>query len=177
MRNRRIPDINSYGDLLPAWKHKLIIQRALARGVPPEDLAEVQQEVIMAVLGYQHDPSKGASEKSALYLVIDRQISQFQRAHARRIGLHERYRAELRASDADQVVTNDQAGRDLRADIASVVQAMSHVEQQICAGLADGTPVSALIKQLGISRYEMDRLISRIRERFHKAGLDLGALG
>lgn len=176
MRNRSIPDINTYGDLLPAWKHKLIIQRALARGVPPEDLAEVQQEVILAVLGYQHDPSKGASEKSVLYVVIDRQISLFQRTHARRIGLQERYRAEQEASNSDSVTTNGQAARDLREDLHAVISTLPPTERQICTGLADGAPVSALVNRLGISRYEMDRLVGRIRDRFRAAGLDLGAL-
>ena len=176
MRNRSTPDINTYGDLLPAWKHKLIIQRALARGVPPEDLAEVQQEVILAVLGYQHDPSKGATEKSVLYVVIDRQISLYQRAHARRLNLHERYRDAQEALHANPIAANEQAARDLREDVHAVLSTLPAKDRQICDGLADGYPVSALLIRLGINRYEMERTVGRIRDRFRKAGLDLGAL-
>lgn len=174
MRQRSNPQINTYGDLLPEWKHKLIIQRALARGVPPGDLDEVQQEVILAVLSYQHDPSKGATEKSALYVVIDRQISMFQRTHARRVGLQERYRSEQTTTCESTPRTDTQVAFERRLDIRSIISQLAALEQSVCAGLAEGMPISALVASLGITRYEMDRIIGRIQQRFRQAGLDQG---
>lgn len=175
MRHRTTPNINTYGDLLPEWKHKLIIQRARARGVPPEDLAEVQQEVILAVLGYEHDPSKGATEKSALYLVIDRQITMYQRSHARRLGLHERYCADQGIADTEPTVPSGQSNHELHMDLQALIGQLSPIEQAVCAGLADGHPVSGLVTRLGVSRYEVDQTIGRIQDRFRKAGLAPGS--
>ncbi len=171
MHPRRTLEINTYDDLLPTWKHKLIIQRARARGVPPEDLAEVQQEVILAVLNYRHDPTKGASEKSALFTIIDRQISQYQRTHARRVALHERFAAEQAVFTPTEGVSGGQAQSELRMDLQTALDRLEPRDRAICRDLAHGISYSRIARKCGVSRHGLDLEIARIRARLEQMGI------
>jgi DNA-directed RNA polymerase specialized sigma24 family protein len=162
---------NDYGDLLPQWKLTLINQRALARGVRPEDLAEIQQELILAVLGYQHDPGLGATEHTALNVVIDRQITCLQRSYARRLRRHERFCAQNDITTEEPMVSSTVPDQDLRMDVQACLQRLPETERQICAGLAADEPRVAIAKRLGLSRYETNRLIDRIAEHFRAGGI------
>ncbi|MBI5939844.1 MAG: hypothetical protein HY859_05395 [Caulobacterales bacterium] len=162
---------NDYGDLLPAWKLTLINQCALARGVHPDNLAEIQQELILAVLAYEHDPALGATEHTALNVVIDRQITMLQRGHARRLKRHERYcQVNCVAAEAPEIPSPIPA-EDLRLDVQACLQRLPELEREVCAGLAADEPRVAMARRLGLTRYEIDRLIDRLRTAFAAAGL------
>ena len=166
-----MPQGNDYGDLLPAWKITLINQRALRRGIPPEQLAEVQQEVVLAVLEYRHDPAKGGCEHTALNVLIDRQISMFQRSHARRLKLQDRYCAKNDITTEEKAVPDETHLVDLRLDVQECLARMPKLDQQVAAGLANDEVVTAMIKRLRITRYEFDRTVERIRKALKAAGL------
>jgi hypothetical protein len=162
---------NDYGDLLPEWKITLINQCALARGIPPEDLAEIQQELILAVLGYQHDSSLGATEHTALNVVIDRQISYLQRTHARRLKRHERYCSRNDHTGEEPLIPSPIPSHHLHMDVQECLQRLTETERQICAALTVDEPRVAIARRLGLTRYEVDRVIDRIRSAFIGWGL------
>ncbi len=162
---------NDYGDLIPEWKITLINQRALSRGIRPEDLAEVQQELILAVLGYQHDPSLGATEHTALNVVIDRQITYLQRTHARRLKRHERYCSRNDITAEEPLIPSAVPNQDLHMDVVECLRRLPEMERQVCAGLAVDEPRVAIAKRLGLTRYEVDRIVDRVRSAFSGWGL------
>jgi hypothetical protein len=162
---------NDYGDLLPGWKLILINQCALARGVPPDQLAEIQQELILVVLDYVHDPALGATEHTALNVVIDRQITMLQRGHARRLKRHERYCRQQGLSAEEPETPSPLPAAELRMDVQACLQRLPALECQVCAGLANGEPRVAIARRLDLSRYELERIVERIHTAFQAAGL------
>jgi len=85
-KNERNADMqNAYDQVLQGWKTDLIIMRARKKGFREDELDDVQQEVIQAVLGFRFDSarSNGSTEAATLARVVDKQVAFIQRRQAR----------------------------------------------------------------------------------------------
>jgi len=168
---------NDYGSLVETWKVDLIVNRAKRKGFRRDEIEDVQQEIIQAVLAFKYDPSRanGATETTALTALVDRQLAFIRRGEARRRRHERRYR-ELSGATTDRPVEpseDDHQNRiALKIDVQQMVASLSPVEQAVCAGLCQDETRRGIAKRLGIPRYGLDRLIAGIREHFVDAGLD-----
>ncbi len=169
---------NYYGSLLEKWKVDLIFDRARRKGFPENDIDDVEQEIVPAILAFRYDPAKanGATEKTALTALIDRRLTFLQRGFARRRKHERRYRrlcGDTPGRPAPEPLDVEPQRRlAIAMDVQQVVRRLSPMEQAVCAGLARQETRRRIAGRLGISRYGLDAHIEGIRQRFQDAGLD-----
>ena len=174
---------NDYGQLVEAWKVDLILDRARRKGFRQDEMEDVQQDVIQAVMDFRFEPEKsnGATENTALTALIDKQLTFIQRGRARHHKHHERFKELMGVRDGqpvqDAMVESQERAIALALDVRKAVAKLTPQEQDICAALARGENRFNVAKGLGASRYELDRIIERIREQFQKRGLDAWVRG
>ena len=77
---------NDYGQLVEKWKAELILKRATRAGFRADELEDVQQDIIQAVLNFEFvsHKSNGAKERTALTALIDKQLAFIYRRETRR---------------------------------------------------------------------------------------------
>jgi len=165
---------NSYQPVIEPWKTALISRRARRRGFRSHEIDDVQQQVVLALTRFRFDPAKsnGASERTVLTALIDRQLSTLRRARDRR-ERHVDRECQLDGSTE----TNAPAlpgGQDQAALVMDVRDALSHLppeDRQMCAALADGQSIDEVARSLGCGWHTVRRRIDRIREYFQQIGL------
>jgi DNA-directed RNA polymerase specialized sigma24 family protein len=168
---------NPYGELVEQWKVDLIVARARRQGVRRADLDDILQEVILAVIAFKYDKQKanGATETTALTALVDRKIAFIRRGESRTREREKEYcgvkgfRGVRRVEDIS--TPSDEEGRSLALDVRAGCDILNPVEREICLAKSLGEPECLIADKLGISRYELDRIIDNIRERFRNWGL------
>lgn len=169
---------NDYGSLVETWKVDLVINRARRKGFRRDEIEDVQQEIIPAVIAFRYDAARanGATEATALTALIDNRLAFLQRGRARRRRhegkyrrLHARRNGELSPL---QVYPSHERQADLTMDVRQSVAALAPMEQTVCAALSDGRAPWRVSRDLGMPRYQLHRTMRRIREQFEAMGLD-----
>jgi len=169
---------NDYGSVVETWKVDLIVDCARRKGFRKDELDDVLQGIILAILGFKYDPSKanGATEATALTSLINNQLAFLQRGRARRRKHEDKYRELHGAAGGKPGPVPIQPDHERRAALAKVVQqaiaGLAPKEQAVCEALLNGRSRSRTAKDLGISRYQMARIIDGIRERFETVRAD-----
>jgi hypothetical protein len=169
---------NDYSQLLETWKADLILDRAKRKSFRPDELDDVTQEVVQAVLSFRFLPEKsnGATELTALTAVIDNQLAALRRSRARQCRREEKHRrlcgARAWKAAPEPTVASHEDEVCLKLDVRAAVAGLSNQEQTICAALVQGENRATIATSLGISRYEMDRLVDSIRSHFSALGLN-----
>jgi RNA polymerase sigma factor (sigma-70 family) len=168
---------NDYGSTVERWKVALIRRLAKRRGFRPDELSDVQQQVALAIAGFRFDPSKanGASERTVLTALIDRQLSTMRRAKTR----HESRLEQLpTTSEGDETVAADslsspgsQDRSALAMDVREAVAQLSPQDRQLCGALAQGRSIDQIARRCGCSWHTVRRQVNRIREHFERMGL------
>ena len=173
---------NDYGQLLERWKVDLILSRAWRKGFQRHELEDVQQEVVLAILDFRFDPDKanGATESTALTAVVDRTLTFLQRGAARRRNREGQYCRDQGQADGESpcepLAPDPTIQAALAMDVSRIVATLPPQQRAICSALRMGVPRLRIARNRGVSRYELDRVIDQIRERFQTVGLDEGAL-
>ena len=157
---------NSYEGVLEDWKVKLVCRRARRMKFRGPDLEDAQQQVVLALLDFHFadDKSNGASERTAITAVVDRQLAMIRRGEARA----ERQR-EAAKDRCQQYYEMPEIL--LAVDVERVVQSLPQLDQQICRGLALGHTVNQLAQSLGTSWHTVRARVQVIRRRFERLGL------
>lgn len=169
---------NEYGGLVERWKVEVILDRARKKGFRPDELDDVQQEIVPAVLAFRFDSRKsnGATERTAITGLVDRRLAFIQRTRARQLKNHERYMESMGfKSDTPFEEIPDNVSPDavaLAFDVREAVAALPAPEQAVCAALSRGDNRVGIAKTMGIKRSAVDCMIRRIREQFRADGLD-----
>lgn len=166
---------NHYGAILEEWKNDLIIGRARRMGLRGHELLDAQQELVLHVARFRHEParSNGASESTALTALIDRRLKTLRRAGSRynRHLQHARERHAVRGrgcSDPRSYIDE----HILAVDVREAVARLDSQEQLVCQLLGQGESVAAIAAHLGCGWHTIHRIIEHIRERFMALGLD-----
>jgi RNA polymerase sigma factor (sigma-70 family) len=171
---------NDYTGVVEDWKLDLILERARDKGFRPEEMEDAQQELVLALLNFRFDPQKanGGGESSAIRALIDRQLAFIQRRCVRAKNRIKRYRllsGIAESKDSEPQLEPDHADLlSLSADVEATVASLSPKEKAVCSAIAKGLSREAIAEALGFSRYEVDRLLDRIRAKFIDAGLQAG---
>jgi len=169
---------NAYGQLIEKWKADIIADRAMKRGFRPDELDDVQQEIIPAVLAFRFDSEKsnGATERTALTALVNNRLTFIQRGRARQLKHHDRY-MELTGMKTDKPVeeiaddVNPNAVA-LAFDVRVAVAGLEPRERAVCAALSRGDNRLCIARAMGMTRCAMSGMIGHIREQFQAVGLD-----
>jgi len=169
---------NEYGELVERWKVDVILDMARKKGFRPDELDDVQQEIVPAVLAFRFDSQKsnGATERTAVTALVNRRLTFIQRGRARQLKHHERY-MELIGLKNDKPF--EEIAEDVHPDavamafdVREAVAGLPAQEQAVCAALSRGDNRLGIAKAMGLTRSAVECLIRHIREQFHAGGLD-----
>jgi DNA-directed RNA polymerase specialized sigma24 family protein len=160
---------NRYDGLVEPWKVQLLVSRARRLGFRRHELEDVQQEVILEVIAFPFDPSKGASESTPLTAMIDNRLKALRRK-ARRYAARITSVGDAPGLEEAGLTCEDEAG--LRMDMLSAMALLTPNELAICAGLIRGQSVNQIALRLNRSWHTVHRMIHAIRRRFLAMGLE-----
>ena len=155
-----------------SWKWDMIRQRARKKGFKGEALMEAAQEVAVRLVGFRYDTKQanGADERVVFAELADRNLAAVQRDWARHQKAMQRYRdrvaPELGCGEPDPTER-----RALQMDVREAINRLSGVEREVCQALARQKSRLQIAKDLGLSRYDVDRAVERIRDRLRGWGL------
>ncbi|MFO0915328.1 MAG: hypothetical protein U0795_20365 [Pirellulales bacterium] len=157
---------NSYEGVLETWKLKVIRQRARRMGMNGNDLDDALQQVVMVLMHFRFDAERadGASERTAVTAVIDRQLKMMRRretrAHQRVESLQEGY-----------VDSYEDRQPELSVDVRGILEALPALDQKICDCVAAGMSIRQMSEMFGMSWHSMEARIESIRNCFERRGL------
>ena len=158
------------------WKADLIRSRAVRLGFRGADLQDVQQDVLLAVLGFQFRPERanGATETTALIALIDRRLLMARRCRHRYLQHLERIPQCADAGRSSQGLTegNYEEQINRRLDVREILSKLEPEDQELCRMLAAGQSIVAIAGQLGCGWHTVKRRIDGLRELFEVMGMD-----
>jgi DNA-binding CsgD family transcriptional regulator len=152
---------------------KWIASRARRMGFRGHDIEDVQQQILMVLIAFQFDPEKsnGASNRTVITAVIDRQLRCILRSrlrYANRITGSENIPSEV--IDTSYGI-NTARHISMLEDLAIARSHLSPTAQQICDALADGQSINEIAQQLELSWHTIRKHVDAIRECFSSLGL------
>ena len=165
---------NDYDTVIAHWKVALIRRRAKRMGFRRDELPDVEQQIVLAMNAFRYDPARanGASEKTALTSLVDRQLSTLRRVKLRR----ERLVTSLEV-DHQEIGEHDTHGEGecivaMTIDVREVVSRLSAQNRSLCEALSLGQSIDEIARNLGCSWHTVKNRIDRLREHFEQVGLD-----
>jgi RNA polymerase sigma factor (sigma-70 family) len=164
---------NQYDSVIDKSKLAWINSRARRMGFRRQDLDDVQQQVSIALLQFNFDEarSNGASERTAITAVIDRQLRKIRRSrarHADRLSGSESLPSDITDLAAHQNV--QQVRRS--SDLGIAIERLSPVAQRICKCLAEGQTINEIANAMQVSWHTVHSHVAKIRECFVDLGFD-----
>lgn len=158
---------NYYDGIVERWKSDLIVARARRMGFRPDEITDVQQQIIQEVAAFHFAPvkSNGATEATALVALIDNNLKMICRTMAR-------YRVRLDRLREEPIPSPEFEDQEKLLDIRAAVAALPEREQRVCKALGEGYSKHEIAKLLHCGWHTVDRLIRRIRAHFEEIGLD-----
>jgi DNA-binding NarL/FixJ family response regulator len=163
---------NKYDSVIDKSKLAWINSRARRMGFRRQDLDDVQQQVSIALLQFTFDPSKsnGASERTAITAVIDRQLRKIRRTRTRHVD---------RLSCSEDLPTDLQDGYGLAGvhqarhatDIGVAMKKLCPTARAICEQLSEGQSINEIANRMGVSWHTVNKHLATIRECFASVGL------
>lgn len=164
------------GCSIERWKSDLVRARAVRLGFRGADLNDVQQEVLLEVMGFQFQPTRanGATEATALTALIDRRLCMARRRqHRYQRRLEQIYtRANADGSSSGMVEVSHETQIDRNLDVQTILAKLEPEDRSLCEMLSAGQSIEAIADQLGCGWHTVKRRIDRLRQFFEEAGLD-----
>ena len=126
----------------------------------------------IALLQFTFDPSKsnGASERTAITAVIDRQLRKIRRTrtrHVDRLGCSEDLPTDLQ--DDYGLAGVHQARH--ATDIGVAMRKLCPTARAICEQLSEGQSINEIANRMGVSWHTVNKHLATIRECFASVGL------
>lgn len=164
---------NCYEGIVEKDVCRLVVSRARRMQIPPDQIDDLQQQIIPKLAKFKFDPSRanGASRTTVLTSVIDHQIKAYLRARSRYAKRIEELQTVAAAQPPRPKRVAQPEPLDLRMDLAAAMATLSVRDRKICQALAAGMNVKAIAKELHCGRDTVGRAIERIRETFCRAGM------
>lgn len=168
---------NRYTGIVESTIERLIVSRARRLRIAADEIDDLQQKIVPMLAEFQFDEarSNGATPRTVMTAMIDRQLKAHLRAKRRyddrieRVRQTSRSQAGISATWPNRVSTSDPV--DLKLDLENATAALSERDRRICHGLSRGETQKSIAERLGIGRDTVARAILRIRAAFTAAGL------
>jgi len=163
---------NDYGSLIEPWKLALIRRRARRMGFRRDELPDLQQQIVLALCELRFDPERadGATEKTVVTALIDRQLRSMRRTRTRRERLFEQLDIDAEPDD-DAFRDLGEEGADLGVDVRAALAELSDRDRAICRALADGETIDGIARQQRRSWHTIKTRAESIQRRFEQIGL------
>ena len=173
--------ISLYEGVIETWKAQLALYRIQAMRFPKHDWPDLMQELAILIMGFNYDPanSKGASERTALFAVINRHLFYLKRGRRRAKESFARYLGLLGVRDDGTFVGPGQYTEPesfLSMDVQETIQGLSEFDQQVAKGLANGLSRHEIAKKLDCDWKSVNKAIPRIKIHFEEHGFDAESL-
>jgi DNA-binding CsgD family transcriptional regulator len=152
---------------------KWIADRARRMGFRGHDIEDVQQQILMVLMDFEFSPDKsnGASIRTAITSIIDRQL-RFMRRTRLRYSDHVSGSENLPSDVADTSHGVNASRRiSLLEDLATARSQLSPLSQSICDALSEGHSINEIAQTMGISWHTVQKHVGTIRECFASFGL------
>jgi len=189
-RDNRYEGLDEYAVKLIRHKARQLVGRA---GLVAADRGDLEQDMVMDLLGRlpRFDPSKAKRETFIARIVEHRvaTIIETQKAGLRDYRCNAGSLDERRADNGEgtgdtppvldqdsyrhetlQAARHDEEFRDLRRDMARVVEELPSDLRELCRRLLTST-VSEVSRETGVPRGTIYESVQKLRDRFEKAGL------
>ena len=166
---------NKYGDLIEEWKVDLIERRARAMGFSEDEIPDLQQDIILHLLGFEYDEKVGATENTAVQRIIDRKLSNARRDKKRQVRRLNYESVSLENADTSGLTqrgTLEAERSDLRLDLRAAMAGLPELERAVCEGLLRGESKSEIAVACGCSNANITKAVRRLRKILHARGLD-----
>jgi len=169
--------VDQYEGAFEAWKARLAISRIKALGFPKRDWPDLMQDLALLILKFDYDPThaKGATEETALYAAINRQLLYRMRRFYRDDRRFTTYLGSREAHVTGEAIDVKPCWEsDLGVDttVRKAVSGLSEFDQAVANGLAAGMTKAALARQLDCEWNTVHKAAGRIREHFEELGID-----
>ena len=169
---------NRYDSVIDKSKIALINSRARRMGFRRQDMDDIQQQVSMALLQFTFDESRsnGATERTAITAVIDRQLRKIRRTRTR-------HADRLSGSDSLPIdLTDSAAHADIQhirrsSDLSIAIERLGPTAKRICKHLSEGQSINEIASGMQVSWHTVHKHIAKIRACFVDLGLDDLVLG
>jgi DNA-directed RNA polymerase specialized sigma24 family protein len=145
----------------------MVAHRARRLGVQGDSIADVQQDLVPALLAFPFDPSRGASPATALRVAIDNRV----RSHLRREGRHRRRVSLAQLRINDHSTEDPTISRDRCLDVSDAIAQLDPIDAALCRAILSGSRPAELQRDQRLSRAEYGQRIRRIRTTFENCGL------
>jgi len=169
---------SSNGQVIEKWKTDLILEIARRKGFQRDALEDAYQQLVLVVLEFKYDAAhgSGATERTALISLIENQLNMLLRSEGRRKNHVKKIQRVCGPSKFEPFTSDEHIEHErtfeLGIDVRSTVRRLTAQEQAVCQALSEGMPRCKIATDLRISRYEVERIIERVREQFVNVGLD-----
>jgi RNA polymerase sigma factor (sigma-70 family) len=168
---------NHYGAQVESWKIDLIVLRGKRMGFDEHDLADLQQQIVLALQNFLYDPRRanGAAESTVVVALIDRQLRMARRKatryRKRMEQLHEEREDDQESKSNPHPLPHYEDRGQLKLDVRQALEKLDPRDRQICQALAGGTPIHQIAQEQGCGWYTIKRRMDHIRDYFQKIGL------
>ncbi len=159
-------DRPNYEGVVERWKSKLIVERARRMGFRPDEIPDLQQQMILDVMQFRFDVSKsnGASERTVLQSLIDNHLRKARRSYSR-------YRACMDRVERDALGACVLPQGDIVHDVRAAVMELTEREQLVCQALSMGYSKCEIAQGLGCGWHTVERIKSRVKKLLEDRGL------
>jgi DNA-directed RNA polymerase specialized sigma24 family protein len=171
-RNGAAVSHNEYGSLIEGWKVAMIGRRARMLGFREDDIPDLEQQIVMDLLGFEYDPTRGSSEANAVITIIDRALFNVLRDRNRDV---RRVNAEARSFEVmtertffECIHGND---ADVRLDLEGAMAGLSASEREMCTALLRGESQADIAQARGCTRAAVSNALQKVREALRERGI------
>ena len=164
--------------MLAPWKVELIAHRARAFGFRADQVPDLQQRIVPQLIELVFDPqhAAGASERTFVRKVIDRQLMRIMRDRTRDV----RRVSHETVSFADRPLLTEKEffaqdpwpDAQLHMDLVTVLRELTDVQRAVCMGLVEGHTQADIARATGRSKAAVSAEVRRVREVFRQWGMD-----
>jgi len=165
---------NPYAGVIEGWKVSLVRQRARLMGFRSHEMDDVLQELALPILRFRYRPerSNGATEKTALCALIDRQLKALVRKQTR-------YRKHLKRLRASRYGFNSHGKHvpprsadfrtpDVELAPTELLASVPAECREVCRLLFEFDSVNAIAEQLGWGWHRVHRYLIRAFEHLQR---------
>jgi RNA polymerase sigma factor (sigma-70 family) len=158
--------LNKYEGCIEQWKVDLIVRRARVFGFGEEDIRDIQQELVLKLMGFEYDVNKsnGAQEATVIQAVIDNELKMRRR-------IRQRWQEILEAMQWILETSAQSSKTLLSVDIKKAMLHLPEKQRQICIALSKGFSTNEIAKILRVSQRTIQRHIRKIRDYFEAVNL------